>query len=790
MYNLHITQPSKSLIAILQRFTAMVLFFIVFADNATAIEETSAYENMIFRMKDNDKYYYVNIDGERITPSIYNGYSYDFGEGFAAVCRNDLYGIIDRNGKEIIPCEYRNIEFSTEMNGMNIFCINKDGKYALFNADKRIMTNFIYEECFAWLDYDINLRPYYDYKMKAIPCTKNGKQGLVNAELKEITPFIYTDIIASGEYCKKTNLIYVSKGENRWGALDSEGNEIAPCIHNKPKSYVHNYEANYETLFQISSNGQWVNYERNKSVKLGDFDIVFGTNNGLAVACKNDLYGVINLNTGKLVIPCIYKALRDDGSVISNSPIEINEYFIEISSNCYWRCAIANRNGDIISDEIFIKCCEAVDDDNNVIIYAQMDESKKAGAINLKGEIVPFIYDYMPYFHTCQYSISHNEEYIEGLIDRNHNIIIPQIYKEISDYCKPDGSISDQIKVRNLDGKAGYISPDNKVIVPMEYDFLKETKIAKGFAEFRKDLAGDKTLYGVVNITNGEIVSSAIENPDGNNRLFFQYMNTLQPSDVDKNIPANSLLNDRTFAVIIANEEYSESGISKVNYAHNDGEIFKKYCEQALGIPSSNIRFVKDATFNQIRSSVNWISDRAKVFDGEAELLIYYSGHGIPDEKDGKAYLMPSDGIANDTRSYYSLAELYDQIGALPSKKSVILLDACFSGTSKEGNMMLANTKGIALKHEPEPLTGKTVVFSAAQGDETAFSYNRKKHSLFTYYLLKKLQEGEGKVSLGELSTYVNKKVRQESVLKLGKTQTPTVNVSDVFADKWESLTL
>ncbi len=403
-------------------------------------------------------------------------------------------------------------------------------------------------------------------------------------------------------------------------------------------------------------------------------------------------------------------------------------------------------------------------------------DSHKMGAIDDNGNIiVPFIYDYITPFNKNGFALyKENEKY--GVIDRSNNIIIPAEYDMIYN------SHVEELFCVKKDDKKGIISSANQIILPVEYDMIGEFD-SDGLASIRKN-----GQYGFVN-TNGEIISLSYDEYE-NRRLKYHYRYTHQPSDVDKNIPRSIDKNDRTFAVIIANEEYSEAGISKVSYAHNDGEIFKKYCERALGIPPSNIRFVKDATFNQIRSSVNWISDRAKVFDGEAELLIYYSGHGIPDEKDGKAYLMPSDGIANDSRSYYSLGELYEQIGSLPSKKSVILLDACFSGTSKEVNMMLADTKGIAIKPEPEALSGNTIVFSAAQGDETAFSYKGKKHSLFTYFLLKKLQEGNGKVSLGELSTFVNKKVRQEAVLKLGKTQTPTVEVSDDLSGKWESLHL
>ncbi len=66
--------------------------------------------------------------------------------------------------------------------------------------------------------------------------------------------------------------------------------------------------------------------------------------------------------------------------------------------------------------------------------------------------------------------------------------------------------------------------------------------------------------------------------------------------------------------------------------------------------------------------------------------------------------------------------------------------------------------------------------------------YKKKKHGMFTYFLLKKLQETKGNVSLGELETYLNKKVNQQSFIEIGKFQTPTVNVSNSLTEKWKAL--
>jgi hypothetical protein len=60
---------------------------------------------------------------------------------------------------------------------------------------------------------------------------------------------------------------------------------------------------------------------------------------------------------------------------------------------------------------------------------------------------------------------------------------------------------------------------------------------------------------------------------------------------------------------------------------------------------------------------------------------------------------------------------------------------------------MLASARGVAIKVKEEKPQGNLVVVSASQGDETAYPYNEKRHGLFTYYLLEKLQESNIKIT-------------------------------------------
>lgn len=255
-------------------------------------------------------------------------------------------------------------------------------------------------------------------------------------------------------------------------------------------------------------------------------------------------------------------------------------------------------------------------------------------------------------------------------------------------------------------------------------------------------------------------------------------------SDVDVDIPTTAISQPNTFAVIISNEHYSH--VSNVPYATNDGKIFKEYCHKILGIPSNNIHYVLDATLGELTHQIDWLMQVMAAYKGDAKKLFYYAGHGIPDETSKNAYLLPVDGYGNSISSALSLDDFYNSLASLPSKSTILFFDACFSGASREGGM-LASTRGVAIKAKQKQPMGNLVVFSAAQGDETALAYNEQYHGMFTYYLLKKIRETEGEVTLGDLEQFLIDQVHKQSIVINGKSQTPSVSVSSSMESVWRN---
>ena len=168
---------------------------------------------------------------------------------------------------------------------------------------------------------------------------------------------------------------------------------------------------------------------------------------------------------------------------------------------------------------------------------------------------------------------------------------------------------------------------------------------------------------------------------------------------------------------------------------------------------------------------------------GEAELFVYYAGHGLPEEKSRDPYLMPVDISGKYLSLGIPIRELYGSLTEYPTKRTTVFLDACFSGGARNQGLLAA--RGVRLKPKNEMLKGNIVVFSASTGEESALPYHKKHHGLFTYYLLQKLKETKGNLSYEELSKFLDQHVPLESVIVNDKEQHPTTNISPDIIDAW-----
>ena len=144
----------------------------------------------------------------------------------------------------------------------------------------------------------------------------------------------------------------------------------------------------------------------------------------------------------------------------------------------------------------------------------------------------------------------------------------------------------------------------------------------------------------------------------------------------------------------------------------------------------------------------------------------------------------PQRGIALD--------EFYASLSDMSFNQTTVFLDACFSGVNRENEGVTEGLRAVEVDaDDTEVADGSLVVFSAAQGNETAQGYPEEGHGLFTYYLLQNLNNTSGYTTLGSLADNIEQGVTfQAPQLKMKKKQTPTTTASQRLGDQWRMLRL
>ncbi|HOY85049.1 MAG TPA: caspase family protein [Candidatus Syntrophosphaera sp.] len=261
-------------------------------------------------------------------------------------------------------------------------------------------------------------------------------------------------------------------------------------------------------------------------------------------------------------------------------------------------------------------------------------------------------------------------------------------------------------------------------------------------------------------------------------------------SNLTKIMPKARKKNDNAIAVVIGNKKYNNTGVPEVSFALNDAQMMMQYLVNSMGYQQKNIIVIENATFLDMRltfgderNSQGKLS--SYVNPGVSDVFVYYSGHGAPNSQDNSPYLVPVDGDPDRIAlSGYPVDLLYENLAKLKAKSVSVVLDACFSGTAGDGEMLLKNASPVAIEvRNPVNKLDNGVVITASSGNQVASWYKEAGHGLLTYFYLSGLsgdadQNRDGRITVGEMRTYLQD--RQDGVPYIagrlyGREQVPQV---------------
>lgn len=396
-----------------------------------------------YSLKKGEQWALFNLKGEQLTPFKYtNIHSTALGDNFfVAEDNHDKHkeGIIDINGKEVIPIQFFRVNSVTDgivdLIGYEIFSapynqsfiLNQDLKKIHVLGDYGSATPFIYND--QWLSVSV-------YKNAGV-MTKSGKI---------IIPLTSKIIILDGDF-------YVVLAENNKYALyNKKGEPLLPA----------QYQYLQASISLPSKDG--INYvEWRKTDKQGlvdtakhiydlsQYEAFLPLQSKLFAVYQNKSWGAVN-EKGEVVIPFEYGSLK---------PLSYNHFFFKEKSTIFnhnEKYGIIDLDQNVLQEPSYTEIEYTKVDNLGIITDAT---GKKAFFNRDNGRIGDIQYtniEVYPYStdHDDQTYFIITDENKKGLADGSGNVIVPPIYNTSLSMNTEFFFDGDWVKVKNIHGWLAY----------------------------------------------------------------------------------------------------------------------------------------------------------------------------------------------------------------------------------------------------------------------------------------------------------------------------------------------
>ncbi len=279
---------------------------------------------------------------------------------------------------------------------------------------------------------------------------------------------------------------------------------------------------------------------------------------------------------------------------------------------------------------------------------------------------------------------------------------------------------------------------------------------------------GSNDIFVVAEDINGNITEKVISIT----REEFISEETLADVDIP---PRTRMSNPEALGVVIGVENYQY--VPDATYAYNDAEVFREYLVETMGMDRQRVKLATNskatqAEFSKLLGPNGWLA--RNIVKGRSDVVVYFSGHGIADAD--STGLLPHDVDPNYALGLHT-KQLYRDLANMGAKSVTVFLDACFTGQTRDSQMLIANTRPLRIKLVESEIPDSITVLAAATGSQISGALEEKEHGLFTYYVLKGLggdadDNKDRTITLTELNRFVQAKVKEKAAIG-GREQTP-----------------
>jgi outer membrane protein assembly factor BamD (BamD/ComL family) len=382
------------------------------------------------KLMTNGKYKYVDkFNGNTLIETQYDEAPL-FENDQAIVKQNGYMGVIDENGKVIVPFSFDEI---SRLTNTNFYLVGLNEKYGLYNNEGQKLLNTEFSNAYYDTEEMLGFNRYnndWDYYSNLDYTFKIQNNNIVKYSL----PYDYVPYFTDG-------FAVVTKGQDYdvptlglYSIINTSFEEIIPFKYN----YI---EQVYEepTLFIFNVGGEVEYY-------------------GEGLYPASGKWGVVN-HQGKVIIPAVFDELR---SIILEGEDGNKIYFV------------ANRGKNVYSDyemELSPGNYGVIDEQGNEIIpfeYQQIYSGNQNQLVVNKGGNIEFD-PYGVHIFGGKW----------GVIDLKNQVRVPIIYDDVLPLGK-NYIVRKDAKIKEGDngsflvgGKYGVVNENNVLLVPFSYDYIE-----------------------------------------------------------------------------------------------------------------------------------------------------------------------------------------------------------------------------------------------------------------------------------------------------------------------------
>lgn len=257
---------------------------------AGAFDQAAAFNHGFAFVSSGGRWGVINEEGKFIIPATCDRVEYDYfaGKYHFRTTINGKQGIVDNNGKQMLPNDYEMISGAAPY----YFKLKKNGKWGLVKNTGAAILDYQYE----FLSNSINNPGTPDWPAIA---EKKGKFGLINEKGEELLPIKYNSVNYVGE-----NLYSVSSGKNI-GVFNGKGIQLVEPQFDEIRAFSAGFAA-------VRKGSKWgfINSKGDVVVQ-PQYDEVGDYAGRMAAVKMNGLWGLIDAN-GKMYVKPQYEDYKSD----------------------------------------------------------------------------------------------------------------------------------------------------------------------------------------------------------------------------------------------------------------------------------------------------------------------------------------------------------------------------------------------------------------------------------------------------------------------------------------------